>query len=219
MIVFPKHTEVNRFVAKTKFYERAGLTEKQKTAFQTEIERISWTHKFSPDTLNIKAGKRTPEMEVFEIRLKGQDITESTLKIIDSAIPYPILFILTAKGGLQKAVMAYKTIKNEELKIKRTKEDKILVDKYFSTEWLSALELAIKGNDANQVFENFLRQIAPELGALDGSADIDADIEKYKNSEYIERQISMLESKLRTEPQFNKQLEIADKIKKLKNRV
>jgi hypothetical protein len=35
----------------------------------------------------------------------------------------------------------------------------------------------------------------------------------------MERKIAVLESKLRTELQFSKQLEIADKIKKLKNRV
>lgn len=200
MIAFPQNTEVNKFVAKTKFYERAGFTEKQKSAFQAEIERITWVHKFSPDTLNIKAGKKTSEMEVFEIRLKGQDIAESTLKIIDTAIPYPILFILTAQGGLQKAVIAYK----------ETEKDKTKIEKYFATEWLPTLELVIKGNNADQIYENFLRQITPDLCAGDDSADIDTDLlVRYKDIENIKKQIAALTAKINREPQENKRHELA----------
>ena len=103
MIDLPASTKVNRFLAKEKFYSKTRMNSKLRKQFTDEIEKIIWTNKISPETLNIAASEYQ-ELQVFDIYLKGADISLSVLKHIDSCIPYPILFI-AYKSDEQKAVI------------------------------------------------------------------------------------------------------------------
>ena len=110
MISFPDYARVNRIVAKERFYD--SIDTATKNLFQNEIARIVWEYKLAPDTINLPA-KKWSEVEVFRITLKNNEMPEKVLKVIDSAIPYPILFIV-GKGSIEKAIICYKqkNIKN-----------------------------------------------------------------------------------------------------------
>jgi hypothetical protein len=148
----PTTTIVNKFIAKEKFYSKLDLNTKQKQLFIDTIEKITWQNKLSSETLNVSGGKYL-ELHVFEIVLKESDIDLEILKIIDSAIPYPILFILK-DGDNQKAAISYKP----PAKSKST--DLI----YFTTRWQRQVELYLEGLSIDAIYKNFLNQIAPELG-------------------------------------------------------
>jgi hypothetical protein len=126
----PTSTIVNRYVPKEKFYSKTSVSAKLRQLFTDEIEKITWRGKIAPDTLNITADGYA-ELQVFEIALKGSEISTGILKHIDTFIPYPILFILK-KPGSTKAVISFKesTIKNE---------NQMKVDTYFDTGWKDAL--------------------------------------------------------------------------------
>ena len=53
MFDLPSSTVVDRFLAKDKFYKKTTVAGKLKQQFTDEIEKITWTHKISPDTLNV----------------------------------------------------------------------------------------------------------------------------------------------------------------------
>ena len=138
-------------------YSNAIIDGQQRQRFTDEIEKIRWTNKISPDTLNISSGEYS-ELQVFEITLKLSDISTSLLKHIDTFIPYPILYILK-KSNQQKAVISFK-----EQGVKY--ENQMKVDTYFETQWLEELELGLKGRSVDEIYKNFLFQIAPKLSKL-----------------------------------------------------
>ena len=140
MIDLPASTNVNRIVAKDKFYSKTKMNSKLRKQFTDEIEKIIWTNKISPETLNIAASEYQ-ELQVFDIYLKGADISLSVLKHIDSCIPYPILFV-AYKAGEQKAVIAHK---EASLKV----ADTMRVDIYFDTGWKQELRLELKGRSVD----------------------------------------------------------------------
>ncbi|WP_221900425.1 DUF4391 domain-containing protein [Bathymodiolus platifrons methanotrophic gill symbiont] len=49
----PDSALVNRFIAKTKFYEKAAISSKLKDDFVNKIQKITWQYKLSENTLGM----------------------------------------------------------------------------------------------------------------------------------------------------------------------
>lgn len=107
MIGLPKSTEFNRRIPKQKFYENISVSPTLKRVFIDQIKVIYWRNKVAATTMNLAAGETVTELEVFEIKLNGQQLDESVLRQIDKEIPYHILFLLEYDGKYQ-AWTAYK---------------------------------------------------------------------------------------------------------------
>ena len=211
MIGFPEYAKVGRIVAKENFY--SGIDIATKNLFQSEIARITWEYKLAPETINIPA-KRWSEIQVFRINLKNSEIPIKVLKVIDSVIPYPILFLIE-KGTVEKAVISYKEQSQKD-------ENFAKVDAYFSTGWNDPKldEIKIDGLDIDAVFSNFVRQIAGEKLTFGKSTDvpktIKEDVETLKEREKIQKQIYALTRKINVEPSLGKKQELAEERYKLK---
>lgn len=207
---FPKKTLFNRAIPKTKFYENLPVTPAVKHIFVNEIAGIVWRNKLSPETLNVLPGTRIKELQVFEIAIKKDSLNEQALKVIDRGIPYHLLFLLRS-GELYMACMGYKEL-NAEL------TESLTVNEYFKTEWMSfdELPLSVTGLTMDDVYDNFILQINRKLNVPEGET-LKSAIELDKEREKLKRQIARLESKLAQEKQFNKQLEVSDELKRLKN--
>lgn len=212
MVTFPEYAKVGRIVAKENFYD--GIDTATKNLFQSEIARIVWEYKLAPETINLPK-KKWPEIEVFRITLKNSEIPEKVLKAIDSAIPYPILF-LVEKGSIEKAVISYKEQSQKD-------ENFAKVDTYFSTGWNDPKlgEIKIDGLDIDTVFSNFVRQIAGDkLTTTKESGEapktIKEDIEALKEREKIQKQIDFLTRKINSEPSLGKRQALAEERYRLK---
>ena len=211
MITFPEHAKVGRIVAKENFYGKTDTA--TKNLFQNEISRITWEYKLAPNTINLPA-KKWPEMEVFRITLKNGEVPEKVLKAIDSAIPYPILFLIE-KGTVEKAVISYKEQSQKDKNFAK-------VDTYFSTGWNDPKldEIRIDGLDIDAVFSNFVRQIAGDKLTFAKSTDvpktIKEDVEKLKERGKIQKQIDALTHKINAEPSLGKKQELTEERYKLK---
>ena len=92
MLNLPQSTEVNKNIAKNKFYEKADISSTLKESFVNDIEKIVWANKLSSKTLNISGSDDFKELEVFHIKLKTAKFNPKILEAIDKAIPYYILF-------------------------------------------------------------------------------------------------------------------------------
>lgn len=213
MIGLPKSTEFNRRIPKQKFYENISVSPTLKRVFIDQIKVIYWRNKVASTTMNLSAGDTVTELEVLEIRLNGPQLDEAVLRQIDKEIPYHILFLLEYDGKYQ-AWTAYK-----EAAASGTNAFK--VGTYYHTDWLMEDELPLKleGLSVDEVYENFVRQIAGDaLRSETGKPEsLKESMERDNRRQELEKQIAALQTKVRKERQLNKQVQLNAKLKKLKN--
>ena len=201
MIELPNTTVVNRFLPKEKFYSKTTMSSKLRQSFTDEIEKITWTNKISPDTLNISSGNYA-ELQIFEITIKGSDISKSVLKHIDTYIPYPILFIINSPNS-SKAVISYK----ENLS---RNQNNMKVDSYFDSGWKKDLLLELKGRSVDEIYKNYMFQIAPNL-RQDKQTNAKEAVEINKAKITIQNQIDAINKQIHSELSISKKQELARK--------
>ena len=166
--------------------------------------------KLAASTLNIAAGEAVTEIEVFEVRLNDSQLDEAVLKQIDKEIPYHILFILTCDGKAQ-AWIGYK-----EAAVSGSNAFK--VSRYYHTDWVpeDELHLSLDGLNMDAVYENLVRQIARDKLQTDSGESLKESVERDEKKKQLEKQIAVLENKMRREKQLNRRVEMNAKLKKLR---
>lgn len=213
MIGLPKSTEFNRRIPKQKFYENISVSPTLKRVFIEQIKVIYWRNKVTATTMNLAAGETVTELEVFEVKLNGQQLDESVLRQIDKEIPYHILFLLEYDGKYQ-ACTAYK-------EAAASGSNAFKVGTYYHTDWLPETELPLKveGLSVDRVYENFVRQIAGDaLRSEEGKTEsLKESVERDNRRQELEKQVAALQTKVRKERQLNKQVQLNAELKKLKN--
>ena len=214
MLGLPKTTEFNKRIPKQKFYENLQVTPAMKRYFVEQIKVIYWKNKIAATTVNLAEGKDVTELEVFEIRLNGQELDESVLKQIDREIPYHILFILQYEDK-SKAVIGYK----EEAGSGNTA---FKVNKYFQTGWMPEEELPLKleGLSIDAVYENFVRQIAGDaLVQGEAGETLKDSVQRNEEIQALKKQIEKLRTKVQKEKQLNVQMKLNAELKTLIDRL
>lgn len=210
MLNLPQSTEFNKRIPKQKFYENITITPSLKRIFVNQIKNIYWCNKIAATTTNLAPGKIVTEVEVFEIKLTNIPLDEAVLRQIDKEIPYHIIFLLEYEGKYQ-AWTSYKEASSGNTAFK--------VGTYYHTEWLPEEELPIHidGINLDTAYENFVRQIAgdalsPSVGS---SESLKKSVEREEKRRELQKQIEVLEAKMRKEKQLNRQIEISAELKKL----
>ena len=209
MFGLPKSTEFNRRIPKQKFYENLTISSTLKRVFVEQIKVIWWRNKIAPSTMNLAAGETVTEIEVFEVCLSAPQLEEGILRQIDKEISYHILFLLEYEGKYQ-AWTAYK----ETVGIGT---NAFKVGSYYYTDWMeeATLPLKLDGLNTDQVYENFVRQIAGEVFSRTG-ASLKESVERDERRKELQKQIAALQVKVRRERQLNKQVQLNAELKRLK---
>lgn len=205
MLGLPPSTEVNKFVAKQKFFDRADLSPAVRQSFTSDIDKIVWANKIAPKTMNISASGGIEELEIFHIKLKTDRFNEKVLEAIDKAIPYYILFVLEYNGKFQ-LWLGYKE-KNAN------GANKTNIIRYFNSDWQREPQIFLQGNTLNSIYENFLSQLSNNLINPASEQDIKTKVNKTLEIQKLEKQIEKLTRKMLAEKQFNRQCEIRSQIK------
>lgn len=211
MIGLPKTTEFNRRIPKKKFYENMDISPALKKVFVEQVKNIYWRNKIAASTTNLAEGKEVTEIEVFEVYLNIPVLDDGLLRQIDREIPYHILFLLEYQEKYQ-AWIGYK-----EAVLSGNKAFK--VNSYYHTDWLSEEELPLKitGLSLDEVYENFVRQIAGnKLNVQTSGESLKNTIERNEKKQVVQKQIALLQAKIRKEKQLNKQMQMNHELKKLR---
>jgi len=79
MLGLPRSTEVNRRVAKEKFYQNAALTPQTRELIKDQIESVIWRNKLADSTVGISAGENINEIQIFEIQLRQRGLDNRVL--------------------------------------------------------------------------------------------------------------------------------------------
>ena len=210
MLGFPASTEFGKRIPKQKFYENLDVSPALHRMFVDQIKLVYWRNKLAASTLNIAAGEAVTEIEVFEVRLNDPQLDEAMLKQIDKEIPYHILFILTCDGKAQ-AWIGYK-------EAAASGSNAFKVNRYYHTDWMpeDALHLSIDGLNMDAVYESLVRQIAGDELQKNFGESLKESVECDEKRKQLEKQIAVLENKMRREKQLNRQIEMNAKIRELK---
>lgn len=216
MLSLPKSTEFNRRIPKQKFYENLSVTPELKRVFVDQISVIYWRNKLAATTLNVSQGERVTEVEIFEMKLNQPSVDTKVLQLIDKEIPYHILYLLEYHGEYQ-AWIGYKEPSTANA-------DTFKVNSYYHTDWttLEKLPLRMVGLHMDEIYDNFIRQIAgerllaKESGETVASTSIKDAIDRDNMLQKLQKQIVTLETKIKSEKQFNKQVKLNADLKMLK---
>ena len=125
---FPESAKFGRVIPKSKIYQHASPSTKVKNLFVQQVEKITWSYKLSPETINIPASDGVQEIQVFTVSLRTGELSTDVMHTIDKAIPSPILFELKY-GGKTKYAAGYKRPSEAD-------KSKWVVSSYMQSDWL-----------------------------------------------------------------------------------
>ena len=94
MIQYPISTIVRKSVPKNAFYKHLELNTRLRTRFVEDVEKIVWTAKYTPSTLNVEDGTTVHEIVFFEVMVKAEDISNEIFLTIDKMMPRHVVFVL-----------------------------------------------------------------------------------------------------------------------------
>lgn len=187
----PENSFVNKFVAKSKFYNRSSLSTKLQNEFINKIQKITWKYKLAEETIGISRTNNVTEIQIFEIELKRQIIPKNVLKVIDKTIPYQILYVFIYKDDFAYGITL--------------KENNIIQSYYFS-EWNQVINFDFNGLDLEKVYQKLVKAfITNEAINKNNFADIISTDTKIKT---LANEIASLENKIRKEKQFNRKVDL-----------
>lgn len=193
----PAKTVYGKLIPKEKLYNHADINSSTKEKFVRQIERITWTNKISPETVNVKPGKYS-EIEVFRIDLKDCNIDDKLIQIIDRAIPYPILFVIYYNDYFY-LTMPYK--------------DGVNIGPYFMSGWTSNMYLTLTGLTIDQIYANILHIIDSNLKS--DVLPLDEAVKLYTERQQIQKRIDQLTKQIAREPNSARRQELAKERAKL----
>lgn len=144
---------------------------------------------------------------------------KNILAQIDRGIPYHILFVLVY-GGETKLSIGYKEQSGNNKAAFGTPV-------YYETDWQpeDAVTLALDGLNMDAVYESFVRQIAggalavPAAEQTEKAGTLADDVAREEKRKELQKQIDVLEKKIACEKQFNRQMELWDEVKRMKERI
>lgn len=198
---FPRAAAFGKMVAKGKIYEHASPSKKVKEQFINQVEKITWSYKLSPATINLPVSAGVEEIQVFSIKLRTGEISSEVLHNIDKAIPLPIFFELQFNGKTQY-VGAYKRPSEAD-------KSKWVISSYFQSAWMDD-----DGERANlpvvlnmgALYQAFLTAISP-LKVREGEtlSNLVGRVDLLRSKE---REAEKLEKRIKKEKQFNRRVEM-----------
>ena len=204
---WPVAAKFGRTVPKAKFYEHGTVPGAVRDKFVTEVQRITWAYKLAQSTINLPGNADVPEIQIFQIDTKGDDVGESVLAAIDKAVKTPIIFeIVTGEGDEQRVRMAASH--------KQAGHATPKLSAYYTTDWQpqdaerQPLPTAIS---LPSLYTALLAPLTP-VSARPGEelSDVAARLQAVRK---LEREVASLERKLRAEPQLNRKVELRRALK------
>lgn len=206
LIQWPAASQVNRVIPKERLYAEASASTALKQQFVDEVKRVRWAYKLGEESLRLASGETVTEIQVFVIELKGSDLDNSVLASIDKVIPSQIIFELRREDGPSAEQAMTAAYKRAGGKTQRTD--------YFRTAWISAEQPRIPLPavlDMDGLYGQLVGRLLPH--PMRAGEELSEALERMGRIRAVEREISALEARVRTEPQFNRKVELRNDLR------
>ena len=215
---FPQQAKVDRLIPKNKLFQQGKANSKVEQLFVDQVENIRWAYKLASSTIHLQDQEDLKEIQIFRVKSRVEDLDVSILSFIDKLILTPIIFEVVYQDKV-KVVATYKRLNQAD-------KTKAVIGQYYASEWLEdhdriELPLYLKLAD---LYEHFIAQILPIASSKDQENDdesvsIELQLQKSQQLESLQKQLDKLKSKLRTEKQFNRKVELNKKVSELESQL
>jgi len=208
---YPANTLLGSNVPKNKFYQKLEVSARLKQRFTDDIASFRWLYKLAPSTLNVADGQRVHEIAIFVATLKQRDCPHDVFLFIDRHLPRHVVFILEHEGQC-KWLLNYKEWKNE-------KAGTFHIVQTFATDWMAPdqLSLPLEGQTMDALYEAMAGRISG-FGTTD-AADTRRIIDWEDRIRKASRTLEALQRKIKSERQFNRQVELNREARALKQQI
>lgn len=206
---YPRNAAFGRVLPKNKIYEHGSPSSAVKQLFVRQVEQIVWQYKLAPETVNLKASTAVPEIQIFSITLKGDELKPEVLQCIDLAIPFPIIFELRFDGKV-KPIAAFKRQSEADASKWGTSE-------YFDSDWIGSdtprkpLPMVF---DLDTLYGHLLLPLMPYPARPD--ENLQKRVDRMERIRLKHRELERCEARLREEKQFNRKVMINAELRDLK---
>jgi hypothetical protein len=212
MYSFHEKAFFGRMLPKKRIYDHAKPSSRIREMFVRQVEKIVWSYKLSPETVNIPAGEKVKEIQVFTVILRTGVLNHEVLQTIDKAISFPILFIQTYEGKTRYA-MAYKRPSEAD-------RNDWVISGYFETGWLTGntrrKKMPIVLN-LDVLYHNILKKLLPFPPRPKETMDeLVYRIDKIK---FMEREAERVKARMKKARQFNRKVELNAGLRELKKEI
>lgn len=208
-VQYPSQASFGRPVPKSKIYDNGRVSARLKDLFVKQVEQIVWQYKLALETIHLSARPGVPEIQILQIQLKLSELHHDVLRCIDQAIPFPLIFELTFLGQ-SRVIAGYK-------RPGATEAGGWIVSEYFATDWFpadterAAMPMALH---LGSLYEQLLHRLVPL--APRPNEPLAALVERAGKIRSLRGELKKTISKLETEKQFNRKVEINSALRKLK---
>jgi hypothetical protein len=216
LYTYPKQAYFGKIIAKSKIYKHANISAALKEKFVAQIDKITWQYKLAPETINLTATPAVSEIQIFDIKLKANEADEALLRVIDKAIPFPIIYQIYRGEGKVKVKAAYKRPSDAD-------KSKWVIEAYVESDWMpadapkSALPIAL---DLSTLYEQMLKALIPKtLPIVERRGSMKEQMELIEAIKAKERAYEKLKAKRDKEKQFNKKVKLNEELRTLKNKI
>lgn len=188
---WPPAAAVGSVVPKSRFYETAKLKPATRDRFVYDVQRITWSYKLAESSIHLPGTSDVPEIQVFEIVAKGEDVPDDVLAAIAQAVRSPIIFeVVRAAGGRRTAVCFGQA-------------------GCFTTGWVgegearSPMPTSIDLGSLYVALAGTVLPIDPRVGER-----LPVLLGRLRQVRTVQREVAALERRLRAEPQLNRKIEL-----------
>ena len=209
---YPKKTAYGKMMPKSKIYQYASPGTRVKELFVREVDKIIWSYKLSPQTLNLSASGFVKEIQVITIYSKSTDLNQDVLRTIDKAIPSPVIFVLMANNKTRYSA-AYKR-RNE------ADRSKWVVSEYFFSQWMKkdkqrqSLPIAL---NLKILYETLIKNFIP-IAPISGES-MEVFITRVEKIGMKKREAEKFQTKIRKTKQYNRKVELHTELGNLKKEI
>jgi len=204
---WPAAAKVGRELTKERLYKEGAVSASVRRRFIDEVQHVCWAYKLGEESVHLRGSDDVPEVQVFEVELKGDELSDPVLASIDKAVPSPIIFELHRTRAGRREVQPVAARKQRSQK--GTK-----VGDYLRGEWTVEIPdraplppaLDLPGLYAQLMFT--LLPIVARRGE-----DLQAALDRFAETRRVRREIDSLRRRMQREPQFNRKVELRTKLR------
>lgn len=208
MFAFPPQTAFGKTIPKKHIYTHAGPTRRVRELFVSQLSEIIWANKLSPETLRLPPTPSVPEIQIFDLHLKGVELDDAVLQSIDRAIPYPVIHRLHSEKG-DTWCAAYKRPSEADA-------SQWIVGARFRTPFAAPPAVYPPLPPALDLGRLYAALFAPLLRLPPRSGEsLARHVERCEASTRLRRQVEQLTARLHRERQFNRKVELNRVLKPL----
>lgn len=228
----PDKCKINNIVSKKDILQNANIRTKEAKIFNKHVKKIIWNYSLKTDNTGVSKYKdeirEYEEIQIIEIKLFERNKIKLISKIIQGAMPYPLILVFSHDGE-NKINIAHK----ENNKVDNTKS---VVNELLYTDWIDSNNLEsrdinfLKSIDIkNLSFSNFYKlysNVVDKINIYNASVYreeisfniMDGDEAKVitEQIERKEKEIEKLKINIKKEVYYKEQIKMNMKINKLK---